>query len=251
MWPFRQSAAPAPSFPEGRLGFAIGDIHGRADLVAPALARMEKEARSWSGERPVAVFLGDYVDRGPESRRTLDLLTQWDAGLETHFLRGNHEQAMLAFLNQAPEMRGWLRHGGAETLVSYGVRPPQLDAEADALIEASNALRAVIPPAHVEFLEGLERYVQFGDFLFVHAGVDPDKRLNEQTDRDLMWIRAPFLKAKRRFGPGVVVHGHTPSEAPYRDHRRIGLDTGAYATSRLTIARFEGKDVQFLSITPG
>jgi serine/threonine protein phosphatase 1 len=151
---------------------------------------------------------------------------------------GNHEQAMLAFLEDPIANRAWLAHGGLDTLASYGVHPlPSIAAPDGAMAAAADTLREVLPPEHLEFLRGLEKYVVLGDYLFVHAGVDCSRSLADQEERDLFWARDRFIADKRAFSH-FVVHGHTPVEAPYCDHRRICIDTGAYATGRLTVARF-------------
>lgn len=235
-------------FPHGRVGYAVGDIHGRADLLARMLDRLEADATT--SDAPVAVFLGDYIDRGPDSRLVLELLLEpRPRGFERRFLLGNHEAALLAFLRDPEIGRAWLRHGGVPTLRAYGVTPPSLDAPADAFAAAAAALRARMPALHRDFLERLERSVVYGGYAFVHAGVDPRKPLEAQSDRDLLWAREAFLKA-RRAHEYVIVHGHTPEEKPYADHRRIGVDTGAYATGKLTAVRLVGADVSFLTLGP-
>ena len=247
-----QKPPPPATFPDGRVRFAIGDIHGRADLLEIMLARLEARAEAdWRpGGAPMVIFLGDYVDRGRESARVLDLLIDArPAGFERRYLKGNHEQSMLAFMDDAVANRAWLMHGGNETLMAYGVQPPSpLHGQDAEWIAAAEALRERMPPAHLEFLAGLERYIVMGDHVFVHAGIDPGKPLAEQTDLDLFWIRARFLNSRRRLSHRVV-HGHTPTARPYADHRRVGVDTGAYASGVLTAARFEGTEVEFLSVS--
>ncbi|HVK80961.1 MAG TPA: metallophosphoesterase, partial [Verrucomicrobiae bacterium] len=211
-------------------------------------ARAEREVRE--GGPPILVFLGDYVDRGPASARVLDLLISGRPHTyERRYLRGNHEQAMLAFMEEPNNNRGWLIHGGVETLKSYGVAPPSpmhaTDQECEA---AAAALKAAFPPEHRAFLEGLERYAEYGGYAFVHAGVAPGRKLAKQRDNDIYWIRDRFLKSRRRFSHRVV-HGHTPEAEPFADERRVGVDTGAYATGVLTAARLEGPDVTFVSMT--
>ncbi|GIK47604.1 MAG: serine/threonine protein phosphatase [Hyphomonadaceae bacterium] len=249
---FERPTPPAARFPAGRVGFAVGDIHGRSDCLAEMFdlleARAEQETRE--GAAPVVIFLGDYVDRGPDSRGVLDLLLSGRPhGFERRYLKGNHEQAMLGFLDDPMEHRAWLLQGGAETLLSYGIQPPPpVGAREHDWIGVSQHLRARMPPEHFEFLTGLERYVELGDYAFVHAGVDVSRPLEQQTDEDLFWIRAPFLSGKRPFTHRVV-HGHTPVERPHADHRRIAVDTGAYVSGTLTAARFEGDQVEFVSAT--
>jgi serine/threonine protein phosphatase 1 len=250
--PFARKSYSPPAFLDDRVGYAIGDVHGRLDLLVELLtvleARLSDEMRE-SGP-PIAVFLGDYVDRGPESAGVIDLvLNGAPRGYERRFLMGNHEQSMLAFMEAPLQSRPWVLQGGAETLLSYGVQPPATVAASESdWIAVAQALRAKLPAAHHNFLRGLERYAALGGFAFVHAGVDHARTLEQQTDDDLFWSRERFLASRKRFSH-VVVHGHTPAERPYMDERRIGLDTGAYASGMLTAARFEGSDVSFLSVT--
>lgn len=245
---FERPAPPAAYFPADRVGFAVGDIHGRADLLADMLAMLEARAASEtrSGGAPVVVFLGDYIDRGPDSKTVIDLLLEGRPfGYERRYLKGNHEQSMLGFLNAPMEYRAWLLQGGAETLLSYGVQPPPpVGAQEHDWIGVAQHLRARLPVGHYEFLESLERYVELGDYAFVHAGVDAGRSLAEQTDEDLFWARAAFIASKRPFSHRVV-HGHTPVDQPYADSRRVAVDTGAYASGALTAARFEADQVSF------
>ncbi|MGE0596546.1 MAG: metallophosphoesterase family protein [Hyphomonadaceae bacterium] len=246
----RYARGEAAAFPDGLVGYAVGDIHGRADLLERMLDKLESVAeteRRHSGE-PIVVFLGDYIDRGPESARVLDLLIDGrPRGYERRYLRGNHEQSMLAFLDDPVRNLGWVRHGGAETLLSYGIKPPGLvQPSAAHLAAAAEALRDKLPQAHRDFLDGLQRYVVLGDYVFVHAGVDFARPIEQQTDEDLYWARARFLKGRQRFSHRVV-HGHTPASGPHADERRVGVDTGAYTTGVLTAARFEGADVSFIT----
>lgn len=249
---FERSAPPPARFPEGLVGYAVGDIHGRADLLTEMLALLEERAAEErrAGGAPVVVFLGDYVDRGPSSPAVIDLLLGGrPAGYRRHFLKGNHEQFMLQFLDAPLENRAWVLQGGAETLVAYGAHPPpSLSATDEDWLDVAATFRARVPEAHIEFLRGLERYVVYGDYAFVHAGVDPARSLEEQTDEDLYWSRDRFIASRRRFSHRVV-HGHTPVDRPYADERRVAVDTGAYASGTLTAARFEGADLQFVSIS--
>jgi serine/threonine protein phosphatase 1 len=236
-------------FPESRVGYAVGDIHGRADLLHRLLVTLEARANDErrEGGPPIVIFLGDYVDRGPASADVIEtLLNARPNGYERRFLKGNHEQAMLAFMNDPMNRREWIAHGGLETLVSYGVKPvPFFGAPDDVWVAAAQSLKEKLPHAHLEFLERLERYVLLGDYAFVHAGIAPGKPLEEQRDQDLLWIRDKFLNDRTPF-PHRIVHGHTPTARPHMDHRRIGIDTGAYASGRLTAARFEGEEVTFV-----
>ena len=248
--PRQDIAETAPHFfLEGRVGYAIGDIHGRADLLTRLMDSLEAraEAETRAGEAPIVVFLGDYIDRGGYSREVIEmLLSGRPHGFQRHFLKGNHEQALLEFLDDPAAGRDWVAHGGLETLVSYGVSPlPTLGASEEVWAEASAQLNVALPDAHRAFFNALERYLVLGDYAFVHAGLNPARSLEEQEDRDIFWIRNRFLQDSTPL-PHRVVHGHTPSDRPYVDHRRIGIDTGAYISGRLTAVRLEGDDVSFV-----
>ena len=234
---------------EGRRLYAIGDVHGRADLLGALLRQIDADLRQHGRAEtaPTLVFLGDYVDRGLESRRCVDLLLELAARpLETHFLKGKHDAALLNFLANPTSGDRWLRKGGAETLFSYGVQAPLNRHSTRELARTADALRAAMPAAHLNFFDRLKLHVRFGDYLFVHAGLKPGLPLEKQQERDLLSIGEPFLKARKEW-PFVVVHGHSPVERFYRDARRIGVDTGAYATGRLSAVCLEGDAVRLLS----
>jgi serine/threonine protein phosphatase 1 len=251
---FSRPSLPPAKFVEGRIGYAIGDVHGCVDLLAAMLDTIEERAAGEQREAgsPIVVFLGDYIDRGPNSAGALDLLLSGrPSNCERHYLRGNHEQAMVSFMDDPIANKRWVLHGGAETMMSYGVTPPSLARASDEdWAQAAAALKDKAPAAHLAFLESLERYIEFGGYAFVHAGVDAGVALADQQDEVLYWTRGQFIADKRRFSH-VVVHGHTPAEQPYRDKRRIGVDTGAYASGSLTAARFEDDEVTFFSVTAG
>jgi serine/threonine protein phosphatase 1 len=249
---FERAPAPAAKFIDGRVGYAVGDIHGRVDLLEQMLDALEARAHedTREGGAPIVIFLGDYVDRGPNSAGVIDLLLrERPRGYERRYLKGNHEQAMLAYMEAPLQNRAWVLQGGAETMRAYGVTPPPPigATEADWLI-AAEQLRARTPQPHLDFLSGLERYVVYGDYAFVHAGVDASRPLEKQTDTDLFWSRAQFIASKRRFSHRVV-HGHTPVDRPFADERRVAVDTGAYASGILTAARFEGDQLAFLAVS--
>jgi serine/threonine protein phosphatase 1 len=165
---------------------------------------------------------------------------------ETYFLKGNHEAAMLQFLDDPTIGPRWAEFGGVETLVSYGVKPPRTRTSAEEWARASEELNRALPGDHRSFLNSLDVSVRIGDYVFVHAGVRPGVPLEQQTEQDMLWIREEFLNDRRGLG-AVIVHGHTPTAAPHRDHRRIGVDTGAYLSGRLTAARFENDSVDFVT----
>lgn len=234
---------------DGVVIYAVGDIHGRADLLRTALRKIQSDARS-AGSQPIAVFLGDYVDRGPESANVLQILSSDPLpGIDTRFLKGNHDAYLLDFLKGRVSGAEWLNYGGAETLVAYGVKPPSGLGTAAAWEGARQELAARMPEAHRGFLSALELTACYGRYLFVHAGVRPGRSLKAQEERDLLEIREPFLSAKARY-KYFVVHGHTPAPRAYRDHRRLCLDTGAFATGVLTLARLEGNEIRLFSTRP-
>lgn len=242
---------PPATVPEGRRIYAVGDIHGRADLLETLLQTIRQDAmRQPAKGRPILIFLGDYIDRGFQSKEVIDLLLgDLVSPFETHFLKGNHEAAMLQFLGEPAIGPRWAEFGGAETLVSYGVRPPRSRTSLDEWAAASEQLNNVLPPTHLDFLMNLKVNVRIGDYMFVHAGVRPGVDLGLQSEQDMLWIREEFLNDRRPLG-AVVVHGHTPATRPHRDSRRVGVDTGAYLSGRLTAARFEHDAVEFLSTGP-
>jgi len=217
--------------PDGEIVYAVGDIHGRLDLLEQAIEAIGRHAAKApaTSERRI-VFLGDYVDRGPDSAGTIEhLLTHPFDGFTPTFLRGNHEQAMLDFFDASSPDPAWLNYGGVAALASYGIvaadRP---------LPEIRREMRACIPSAHIDFLRQTEFTKLAGDYLFVHAGIRPGVELERQNPQDFMWIREPFLASTTPYAFRVV-HGHTITEFPDVRPNRIGIDTGAYASGVLTV----------------
>lgn len=249
--PVAKKAGPPAQIPSGRRVYAVGDIHGRADLLIRLMQDLREDtARGEYEGKPILIFLGDYVDRGFQSKEVLDvLLSDIVSPFETYFLKGNHEAAMIQFLTDPSIGPRWAEYGGAETLVSYGVQPPRTRTSMEEWMQASEALNAALPSDHLHFLSNLDLSVRIGDYLFVHAGVKPGVPLDQQTEQDLLWIREEFLGDRRQLD-AVIVHGHTPEQKPHRDTRRIGLDTGAYLSGRLTAARFEHDSVEFIATEP-
>ena len=239
-----------PVAPEGLCIYAIGDIHGRLDLAVQLIRQIASHSRTLP-EHKCMVFLGDYIDRGPDSRQVIDLLLDLKttfAGWEIIYLRGNHDQAILDFLADPQFYRAWRGFGAQETLLSYGVVPPRFD-DVAAFETAAAQLREVLPASHLAFFEGLQYSAVKGDYMFVHAGIRPGQPLDGQAPEDLLWIRDEFLFSNRAFGK-VIVHGHTPTERPVQRHNRIGIDTGAHATDRLTAAVLRHDTCEFLVSTP-
>jgi serine/threonine protein phosphatase 1 len=227
--------------PRGKVGaraYAVGDIHGRLDLLDILLARIEADIAARPPAKNWVVFLGDYVDRGPDSAGVIERLRTWQpAGARPVFLAGNHEEVLLSILaGDGAILSNWLKFGGAECAASYGVDPDLLRrVEED---EAVALLRAKMPRAHRAFLEDLHDTFRFGDYLFVHAGIRPGVAIEEQAREDLRWIREPFLSETQEHGC-VVVHGHTISRNVDERANRIGIDTGAYRSGILTALAVE------------
>jgi serine/threonine protein phosphatase 1 len=230
--------------PPGTRVYAIGDMHGRLDLVDKLHALIRTDAGDAPGVR-VVVYLGDYVDRGPDSKGLVERLISEPLPLfETVHLKGNHEDLMLEFLEQGGRGAAWLVNGGDATLRSYGVAAPSPYAE-EAHPAVRQRLLEEMPARHRGFFDSLRLSYRAGDYLFVHAGVHPAVALDAQDPRDLVWIREPFLESEADFG-ACVVHGHTIGWAPVIKKNRIGLDTGAYRTGTLSCAVIEGDSVRIL-----
>jgi serine/threonine protein phosphatase 1 len=233
----------AATAPDGTVIFAIGDVHGRVDLLARATRAIEAQAAE-TPKRTVAIFLGDYIDRGPGSREVVKHLIalKTRAPFELTFLRGNHEQVLLDLVAGKEDTPRWLAYGGRETLASYGAALPARGApSAPALREI--ALKA-IPPEHLQFLAATELMRVLGDYVFVHAGLKPDRLIEEQSEADMLWLR-PVAESPPLWAE-TVVHGHTPHPMPFVGPWRIGIDTGAFVTGALTLLRLEGEKRSFL-----
>jgi serine/threonine protein phosphatase 1 len=230
-----------PSLPTGLRIYAIGDIHGRLDLLDKLLARIKTDIGLRPTERPVYVFLGDYIDRGPSSRETIDRLIEHGATHESVFLKGNHELIAIKCLSDRGLFDQWLRLGGLETLVSYGVSAETL-ANGKQIAELQSAFHGALPQAHFRFFRDLRNSFECGDFFFVHAGVKPNVELSRQKESDLLWIRGEFLSSNEDFGK-IIVHGHTPTREIQMGPNRINIDTGAFATGRLTCLVLEGESL--------
>lgn len=236
---------PQGEVPEGERVYAVGDVHGRADLLDRLRELIAEDCRSRPPGAATTVFLGDFVDRGAESREVLDILTSGTFPTPTICLTGNHEAMMLAFLRDAELGSGWLPNGGVETLQSYGVEVGDLRT-ASGLRAASQRLGEALPAPHRHFLQALRLTHQVGGYFFCHAGVRPGVPLERQAEEDLLWIRKEFLSSSESFGK-IVVHGHTPVREPDVRPNRINVDTGAFASGRLTCLVLEGTARRFLT----
>ena len=221
-----------PSLPSGLRIYAVGDIHGRLDLLDELLSRVNSDMALRPTARPVFVFLGDYIDRGPCSRETIDRLIEHGATNECIFLKGNHEQIAIKCLSDPGLFERWMRLGGVETLVSYGLAPGNL-ANGKQVVELQGAFHGAMPQAHFRFFRDQRTSFECGGFFFAHAGVKPRVELSRQAESDLLWIREEFLTSNEDFGK-IVVHGHTPTREIEVRPNRINIDTGAFATGRLT-----------------
>jgi serine/threonine protein phosphatase 1 len=240
--------APGPRFagPAGKRLYAVGDIHGRLDLLDDLLVRIADDIEA----RPIAsvamVFLGDLIDRGPDSAGVIERLRSL-TGFPGRavLLMGNHEEILLRTLNGEPGVAyDWLGFGGDACAESYGVDAAALKAMDE--VRIAGVLRQAIPASHVAFLKDFGDTVAFGDYLLVHAGIRPGVPIENQQQRDLRWIRDPFLSDAHDHGC-MVIHGHTISDGVDQRINRIGIDTGAYRTGVLTAAVVEGADLRFLA----
>jgi serine/threonine protein phosphatase 1 len=242
----QMSAAPSRSVnasaPADTRIYAVGDIHGRADLLSEITARIDDDI--W--RRPIAhtieVYLGDYVDRGPHSRTVIDLLAVRLVANHAVCLRGNHEAVMEGFLQDPAILQYWEPLGGMQTLASYGI---ELHDGTETALDLQRRFLAAFPRAHELFMQCLRNQFSCGDFLFAHAGIRPDIPIEQQDVNDLIWIRNEFLESTlnhERF----IVHGHTPVPHPDIRHNRINIDTGAWRTGTLTCIAIEGSTIMFL-----
>lgn len=237
-----------PQTPTDTVIYAIGDIHGRLDLIDAIHQRIAADAMRRTARRRQVVYLGDYVSRGPDSRGVVDRVREWlPEGFELITLKGNHEDLMLRFLEgEIGTGRHWLDYGGLEAMAAYGVDIADRDARDDAsVIALGDGLARRLPPSHLEFFRALRISHRAGDYLFVHAGVRPGVPLSRQSDRDCLWIRKAFLHSDADHG-AVIVHGHCISEQPEMRHNRIGIDTGAYRSGVLTCLVLDGENCSFL-----
>jgi serine/threonine protein phosphatase 1 len=225
--------------------YAIGDIHGRLDLLERAIAAIERDVAE-HGADALTVTLGDYVDRGPKSRGVLDRLAANPFPTPYVALKGNHEALLESFLADPTIGLQWRRLGGLETLHSYGVPVSGMMIGRN-LDDAAEGLRAALPAQHTDFLKSLKTSHLHGKYFLCHAGVRPGVPLEAQDENDLLWIRDEFLRSKTDFGK-IVVHGHTPIEHPEVLPNRINIDTGAFATGQLTCVALDQAGHRFLKV---
>lgn len=237
-----------PATPADTIVYAIGDIHGRLDLLDELHQRVLGDAARRRASRRLLIYLGDLVSRGPDSRGVIQRVIEWrPPGFERVALRGNHEDMLLrTHAGEFAAARHWLDYGGIEALLSYGVTvSDELARDESGIGELCHRFAAALPSPHLEFLESLPLHHQAGDYFFVHGGVRPGVALAAQNSRDLIWIRKTFLISEADHG-AVVVHGHSISRNPELRHNRIGIDTGAYHSGVLSCLVLDGNERQFL-----
>jgi serine/threonine protein phosphatase 1 len=232
--PKEASMARPPFAPPGERVYAIGDIHGSLLQLETLVRRIEEDIAQHPGIKGRLVFLGDYIDRGPFSKGVIEfVLHGLPASLNAFFLRGNHEDMILRFLKgDMPAGEGWLQYGGIATLLSYGIAPPAT-VTPETMAELQKNMQACIPPEHLKFFADAKLYLILGDYCFVHAGIKPSVAMSDQSQDDFLWIRKEFLVSQADHGK-MIIHGHNISLEPDIRSNRIGIDTGAYATGRLT-----------------
>lgn len=242
-WLAPQREAAPVSLPAGLRVYTIGDIHGQLDLLNDLAELIRADLFSGPSEA-MTIFLGDYVDRGPNSAGVLERLSRADFPTPIRALRGNHEEVVLRFFEDASVLESWRRFGGIETLRSYGVNVSEAT-RGVGYDRAQESLLARMPPRHKTFLTETVFATSLGDYFFCHAGVRPGVALDRQSPKDLLWIREEFLRHEGAWDK-VVVHGHTPVRDPEIRPNRINVDTGAFASSILTAVVLEGAERRFL-----
>jgi serine/threonine protein phosphatase 1 len=244
---WQRSDLAAPRLSPGNRVYAIGDIHGCIEPLRRLHQLMREHATAQPVARNVVVYLGDYVDRGPDSRGVIDVLRDEPLpGFERIYLKGNHEASLLHFLADEQHGPQWFTYGGDATLYSYGVHAPRSATDSVGLQRAQSEFAQKLPPEHRDFFNHLRLTHIEDDYLFVHAGLRPGVPLEDQNAEDLLWIRDEFLRSDADFGK-IIVHGHSISEAPTIRPNRIGIDTGAFAGGPLTCLVLEGTSRTFLT----
>ena len=242
--PAPEPAAATAAVPAGQRVYAIGDIHGRLDLFEQLIAAIENDDAARNPAETTVILLGDLIDRGPDSAGVIDAAMAWGDRRRVRLLAGNHEEMFIDSLERTEVLRHFLRYGGKETVLSYPI--DRTDYRELSLDELQARMREAVPQAHVDYLTNAEDLVAIGDYLFVHAGIRPGVALENQNPSDLRWIREKFITDPRDHGC-VVVHGHTISTGVEEMPNRIGIDTGAFQSGRLTALGLEGSQRWYLA----
>lgn len=235
--------APRPSVPDGQRVYVVGDVHGRLDLFEALVAAIEADDRKRGEAVTTIVLLGDLVDRGPHSAGVVALARELHARRPVRILAGNHEEMFLQSFDDRNLLRHFLKHGGRETLLSYGISRQRYNEST--LEELQHLMHEAVPEEDREFLRGFEDFMVMGDYLFVHAGILPERPLEDQSRHDLLWIRDRFLRHSAPHSH-VVVHGHTICDTVDERCNRIGIDTGAFRSGRLTALVLEGETRRYI-----
>nr|WP_298895290.1 metallophosphoesterase family protein [uncultured Altererythrobacter sp.] len=233
----KDNASSGPRVPDGERYYVVGDIHGRLDLFEALVDAIEADIAGHPDADVTVVLLGDLIDRGPDSAGVIDRSLQWRESRKVRILAGNHEEMFLQSFDDIEVLRHFLKHGGRETILSFGL--PVKEYRKLGLEELFERLPEIVPAKSREFVHDFEEIIEAGDYVFVHAGINPELPLDEQKRGDLLWIRERFLRHKGPF-PKTVVHGHTIFDEIEIKRDRIGLDTGAFRSGVLTALVLEG-----------
>ncbi len=232
-----------PAVPEGERYYVVGDIHGRLDLFETLAAAIEQDDQAGGEADSTVVLLGDLVDRGPDSAGVIAAAREWQARRKLRCLAGNHEEMFLESFEDEEILRHFLKHGGRETILSYGIaRETYNSLELD---ELQREMGRMVPQADRDFLANFEEMILAGDYCFVHAGVDPERPIEDQRRSDMLWIRERFLHNVEPLSH-VIVHGHTIFDEVEDRGNRIGIDTGAFRSGVLTALVLEGESRRYI-----
>jgi serine/threonine protein phosphatase 1 len=234
----------SPSVPAGLRLYAIGDVHGRLDLLKELGEKITADLAGADYDQALTVFLGDYIDRGPDSASVISQLSQGDFPTPIIALRGNHEQMLLSFLEDESVLDSWRRWGGVETLQSFDIDVKDA-MRGTGFKTVQDELNARLPIDDLQFIADMRSHYMVGDYFFCHAGVRPGIALNQQHHHDLLWIRDEFLGSDTDYGK-IIVHGHTPVKLPDVRANRINIDTGAFSSNVLTCLVLQGKKRRFI-----
>lgn len=234
---------PRPSVPDGERYYVVGDVHGRLDLFDALKAAIEEDDREAGPADTTVVLLGDLVDRGPASAGVIASARDWGNARKVRYLAGNHEEMFLESFSDLEMLRHFVKHGGRETILSYGI--PKSEYRELSLEELQDELANIVPRGDRDFLASFEEMIIAGDYLFVHAGIDPNRPIDEQRRSDLLWIRDRFLRSTEPLSH-VVVHGHTIFDEVEDCGNRIGIDTGAFRSGMLTALVLEGEERRYI-----